>query len=248
VVEKYGRDVAYDTTSYWLTQIYLVPLEQMRTCRWQVGPIYSSVHSTKAHKTRTHPLIIIKVLTMPLTSDEFERLADEVFLRRSPALRVRMKNTRFRAGLGVSPYVCSWYWNQLEKEDLLPPGFKPKHFIWTLLFLKLYCSESVHATLCGCDEKTFRKWTWLGVKALGHLEVVSVGILCKCRTPMRILSNCTLLICCTRRLSGKIEQEMITVLLVEKHLMGLIFVPANPCRLTGNGFCTSSRAQAYNMK
>jgi len=179
---------------------------------------------------------------MPLTSDEFERLADEVFLRWSPALRVRMRNTRFRAGLGVSPYVCSWYWNQLEKEDLLPPGFKPKHFIWTLLFLKLYCSESVHATLCGCDEKTFRKWTWLGVTVLGHLEVVSVQTIVKPNDCM-MMANCIM-----HRLSGKIDIKMIMVQLAILRLTALIFVPANPCPLTGNGFRTSSRARAYAMK
>ncbi len=116
---------------------------------------------------------------MPLTSEEFERLADDIFTRRSAKLRLRMRNRRFRSGLGISSHVCSWYWNRLEEERLLPTGFQPKHFIWTLLFMKLYCAESVNAAICGCDEKTFRKWSWLGMQAIGELELVSTLGICK---------------------------------------------------------------------
>jgi len=113
---------------------------------------------------------------MPLTSEEFEKLADDIFMQRSAKLRLRMHNRRFRSGLGISSHVCSWYWNRLEEECLLPTGFQPKHFIWTLLFMKLYCAESVNAAICGCDEKTFRKWSWLGMQAIGDLELVSTPV------------------------------------------------------------------------
>jgi hypothetical protein len=43
------------------------------------------------------------------------------------------------------------------------------------MFLKLYCAESVLATLAGArqksvDEKSFRKWTWLFVEESNHLK------------------------------------------------------------------------------
>jgi hypothetical protein len=43
------------------------------------------------------------------------------------------------------------------------------------MFLKLYCSESVLATLAGAgkksvDEKTIRKWCWLFVEEINHLK------------------------------------------------------------------------------
>ncbi len=118
---------------------------------------------------------------MPLSKEDFELLADETILhRRGRQLRRRLRNRRFRAGLGVSSYVCSWYWNQLEKQKLLPKGFQPKHFLWTLLFLKLYSSESVHASICDCDETTFRKWVWIGLKVIGDLDLVS-KYMCFCR-------------------------------------------------------------------
>jgi len=113
---------------------------------------------------------------MPVSSDEFQKLANEVLNRRSSKSRLRKYYRRFRAAMGISPDLCSWYWNQLEKEKLVPTGFLPKHFLWTLLFLKLYCSETINACICDCDKKTFRKWSWIGIKAIVDLDLVSTQI------------------------------------------------------------------------
>ncbi|KAH9095723.1 hypothetical protein LEN26_017765 [Aphanomyces euteiches] len=40
------------------------------------------------------------------------------------------------------------------------------------MFLKVYATESIHATLAGVDEKTFRKWTWQWIEALADLQKV----------------------------------------------------------------------------
>jgi hypothetical protein len=40
------------------------------------------------------------------------------------------------------------------------------------MFLKVYACERVFQALTGVDEKTFRKWAWLYVHAIGSLEVV----------------------------------------------------------------------------
>ena len=43
--------------------------------------------------------------------------------------------------------------------------------LWGLMFLKIYASEGVLATLAGgVDEKTFRKWAWRFVDAIADLE------------------------------------------------------------------------------
>jgi hypothetical protein len=57
----------------------------------------------------------------------------------------------------------------------MPHGVKPANLLWALMFLKLYCAQSVLATLAGAgeksmDEKTFRKWTWLFVEEINHLK------------------------------------------------------------------------------
>ena len=48
--------------------------------------------------------------------------------------------------------------------------------MWALLFLKLYEIEPVNASLVRCDEKTFRKWSWLFVEAIGDLDYIYVSI------------------------------------------------------------------------
>jgi hypothetical protein len=57
----------------------------------------------------------------------------------------------------------------------MPNGVKAANLLWALMFLKLYCAESVLATLTGAgqksvDKKTFRKWTWLFVEEIIHLK------------------------------------------------------------------------------
>ena len=55
-------------------------------------------------------------------------------------------------------------------------GARPEHLLWALLFLKLYELEPVNASLARCDEKTFRKWSWLFVEAIGDLDYIYVSI------------------------------------------------------------------------
>jgi len=115
-----------------------------------------------------------KTTDMTISSRAIKILADRELINQKSIFRNSKNKRRFRSTLGCSPSLCSWCWNQLQNDKLLPRGFQPKHFLWTLMFLKLYCCESVAAVLCGCDEKTFRKWVWIGIKALGNLDLVSV--------------------------------------------------------------------------
>lgn len=60
----------------------------------------------------------------------------------------------FRAGFGISPDVCSWVWTQIHEDK---SNLSPEYLLWALLFLKVYKTETVHASIVETDEKTFRE-------------------------------------------------------------------------------------------
>lgn len=99
----------------------------------------------------------------------FRKIAGKVIRRagRSTAIAER----RFRAFFGTSPRVCARLWYLLltcghyESE-------KPVHILWALMFLRLYETEHVNASLAQVDEKTFRKWTWKVISKLSRLNLV----------------------------------------------------------------------------
>ena len=76
---------------------------------------------------------------------------------------------RFKAMLGVSHTLAGLLWIAAFDETY---GTEPKHLLWSLMFLKLYSSENVLASIAGVDEKTFRKWTWHWVRILSELNIV----------------------------------------------------------------------------
>jgi len=94
-------------------------------------------------------------------------LGNKVRLRRNK----KMLDRRFRAWFGVDAMHCSLLWQLLlETPSIrLPKNADPKHLLWSLLFLKQYSTEHVHAAQVGVDVKTFRKWAWLYTGALAKL-------------------------------------------------------------------------------
>ncbi|KAF0702403.1 hypothetical protein AaE_015956 [Aphanomyces astaci] len=76
---------------------------------------------------------------------------------------------RFVALFGTTLYVTSVLWAKLEPH---PRGGQPRHLLWALMFLKVYGTEHVHATIAAVDEKTYRKWSWTYIKALEDLTEV----------------------------------------------------------------------------
>ena len=70
---------------------------------------------------------------------------------------------------GVSRPIVAQIWLMTHEK---PQGTHVKHLLWALIFLKLYASESIHASLAGVDEKTFRKWSWVWIKTIATLEIV----------------------------------------------------------------------------
>ena len=85
----------------------------------------------------------------------------------------------FLSYFGTTPWVCSFLWAMLKPFETMPRGVKPCHLLWALMFMKVYATETVHAGIAGCDEKTFRKWSWLFVKGISQLETCFVSV-CLC--------------------------------------------------------------------
>ena len=82
------------------------------------------------------------------------------------------------------------------------PFFQPKHLLWTLLFLKGYSTENIHAQMAGCSAKTFRKWVWFTIDKLSNIEVVRTT---NKHSTAVIASNDLLTLILSIRSTGKIE-------------------------------------------
>ena len=121
------------------------------------------------------------------------RLEEEVFLWYGRDIFYKSKGAaketdwiRFKATFGTTPTVCCIIWDLLITTEYLPDNGRPFHLLWALMFLNLYCAESVHAALADCDEKTFRKWSWLFVDAISYLEDQTVS-------PCQSMMDCTVI-------------------------------------------------------
>ena len=89
---------------------------------------------------------------MASTSSLFAQVVASV-MKRNPKFGV-VQDRRFRAHFGVTPNVCSIAWQIVQSQHKLT--IIPEHFLWALMFLKIYLSVHFHATIAGVDEKNFR--------------------------------------------------------------------------------------------
>ena len=86
------------------------------------------------------------------------------------------ENRDFREIFGCGCIVATKIYELLVGEDLLPIGGHLEHFLWALMFMKIYGKERNLCTLAGgVDKKTFRKWVWLFVVAIAYLEAEVVS-------------------------------------------------------------------------
>jgi hypothetical protein len=77
----------------------------------------------------------------------------------------------FRATFGVSFIVVAELWNMLDPTSNISNRAKPKHLLWTLVFLKVNKSEPVHLRITGCKSRdTFRDWVGRFAAAIADLE------------------------------------------------------------------------------
>jgi hypothetical protein len=86
-------------------------------------------------------------------------------------------NKAFRALFGCGDNVALLLWKELNKRHLLPEGGTMTHLLWTLMFLKVYPSDSTMKTLAGADNKTIRKWLSHFIPAISSLALFLVRIL-----------------------------------------------------------------------
>lgn len=103
-------------------------------------------------------------LAVPVS--EFVKCAEVIM--RKPKGSCNIFNRRFSAFFGTDVGVCAKLWVMIPREK----DGKPCHMLWALLFLKLYESEHVHATLCNCDETTFRRWSKVYVEHISRCRIV----------------------------------------------------------------------------
>ena len=87
---------------------------------------------------------------------------------------------RWMAQFGTTPTVCSILWEKIDPPLTMKNvkgggSAKPFHLLWSLMFLKIYATESVTRTTLASmkeptTEKTYRKWVKIFVKAISFLE------------------------------------------------------------------------------
>jgi len=90
------------------------------------------------------------------------------------------EDTTFREYFGVSAVVCLMCWDMLLAFDLTPDGGCLHHYLWALMWMKVYARMNVMAGLCGgIDKETMMKWVMKFVYAIAYLEshVVSYCLL-----------------------------------------------------------------------
>lgn len=79
------------------------------------------------------------------------------------------ENGFFKTTYGVTPDVCAHTWEYMSRYNTMPNNSRPKHLLWTLIFLNLYEPETFLAALFGPTEKTFRKWVRIIIESINQL-------------------------------------------------------------------------------
>ena len=64
-----------------------------------------------------------------------------LMMRRTNKVSAESEQRRFKATFGTNNENCAILWARINEATLLPLGEQPKHLLWGLMFLKLYCSE-----------------------------------------------------------------------------------------------------------
>ena len=83
----------------------------------------------------------------------------------------------FRATLGVSFLTISKLWNMLDPTRTISDRARPKHLLWTLVFLKVNKTEPVHLKITGCRSRdTFRQWVNRFATAISDLETKVINL------------------------------------------------------------------------
>lgn len=109
---------------------------------------------------------------MRISARAVEHLAYKDVFHRHPSRSRSVNARRFAEMFGTDSTIAAAVWNRAARKHLLPRGFKLKHLLWTLTFLKVYSTEGVRSDQCSADEKTMRKWIGKGLLVLSELNLV----------------------------------------------------------------------------
>ena len=102
----------------------------------------------------------------------FMRHAREIWGRDPSRVRAwAVEDRRFREFFGCVAVVLLSLWMRLAITSQVPYAGKPKHLLWTLLFMKVYSKENViYALIKVKDPKTFRGRVKDFISAIADLE------------------------------------------------------------------------------
>ena len=114
-------------------------------------------------------------MTMPpananrITARHYEQLGLTI-LRRGPNAGTGLSFQRaYREIFGCSPRLCVLLWRHCDARHI-EVGAQPIHVLYACLLLEVYATVSVLATLAGCAQNTFTKWSWIYVYSIARLR------------------------------------------------------------------------------
>jgi len=114
------------------------------------------------------------------------------------------EDRHFRECFGCGANVVLKLWQMLEDKDLMPTKGTLEHLLRALMFMKVYPTEYIFASLTGkLDPKTNRLWNWKIISAIADLEPYLVSNLVIYLNKECLLLTCSL---CFNRSFGKIEK------------------------------------------
>ena len=123
---------------------------------------------------------------MDPTPEDFMKLGRAIWSKDPvKAKAFATEDRKFREFFGCGPGVACELWVHLDAHGYTPHKGTMEHFLWTLLFMKVYAKENTLAALVDGkpDPKTFQKWVWAFIPAIACIEpdLVSVFALPWCR-------------------------------------------------------------------
>ena len=131
------------------------------------------------------------------------------------------EDRRFRSCFGVGAHVAVQAWNMMVEKDLLPEIGNFCHYMWALMFMKLYGENETEMCMLlgGTDPKTMRKYVWPYIFSIFelHYDVVSSTICLFVQQLTLVYANIASRYCL------KTERWGIPVMIACSRLMGLIY-------------------------
>jgi hypothetical protein len=105
---------------------------------------------------------------MVITEEAMAKVAREILAM--PNRNDKAEDKTFRGFFFGAPItIILDIWNRLELT--LENPAKPKHLLWSLVFVKVYSIEEVHCRIVGWpDPKTYQKWSWYFLEKIADLQ------------------------------------------------------------------------------